>query len=648
MIADLFRRPASGLSLERKLPLLITSLLVVTLAISGLWAYLEVRTAALESGRRRLMLVAVRFSDYTAPVLNQRLQQLRRTARSKAIVDFLSGAEGASELSARAAVDGVNGYLTTAVVLLDAGRTPRITSVRTEEAHLVHAAGSPASELLPDSGSFGPLFSLGGEGFYWLAEPVMGSGGEVLGYLSELRRVGSVETEAEITGWLGADLMFRFGEPQSDLWIGLDGLERRAPDGWPFRGAVRYREPGGAEQIAYVADLAGTPLRVIVQQPLASVMARPNTFLRRGLTSIALLSLLGALSAWFLSRGITGPVRRLRLASEAIARGDYSSRIDLDRADELGTLARSFNSMAEQVESSHQQLREQYETAQRLAREVESTNRRLEAAVAEAERARAEAEAANQAKSEFLATMSHEIRTPINAIIGYTDLLQIGLAGPVTDEQQAHLERIRVSGRHLAALVDQVLDLARVEAGAFAPERVTASAVDAVDTAVTVVQPQATDKGIAIDVTCAPEEDLRYLGDPHAVQQIVVNLLANAIKFTPKGGHCTVRCGAEEGGDGDVGKIYIAVEDTGVGIAPDQRERIFEPFVQVESGYTRRHGGAGLGLAISMRLARSMGGDLTVESEPGKGSSFTLWLPAAESADVVEPGRARGRPTAES
>src|SRR5690606_9396963 len=161
----------------------------------------------------------------------------------------------------------------------------------------MRAAASPAPDLLPDSGAFGPLFSLAGEGFYWLAEPVRGSGGEVLGYLSELRRVGSPETGAELASWLGAGLAFRLAEPQGDLWIGLDGLERRAPGGWPFRGAVHYREPGGAEQIAYVADLAGTPLRVIVQQPLASVMARPNTFLRRGLISIALLSLLGAVSA---------------------------------------------------------------------------------------------------------------------------------------------------------------------------------------------------------------------------------------------------------------------------------------------------------------------------------------------------------------
>ncbi|HET7320919.1 MAG TPA: HAMP domain-containing sensor histidine kinase, partial [Longimicrobiaceae bacterium] len=313
-------------------------------------------------------------------------------------------------------------------------------------------------------------------------------------------------------------------------------------------------------------------------------------------------------------RSITGPLGVMRRAAEAIARGDYSRRIELHRSDELGVLAGSFDWMASHVESTHDALRQQYETASALAVDLER---------------------ANQAKSDFLATMSHEIRTPINAIIGYTDLLQMGLSGPVTEEQQVQLERIRLSGQHLSGLVNQVLDLARIEAGTLQVEHSVASASDAVETALTMLEPQAEEKKVEMSGECDTEARLAYMGDAQRVNQILMNLLSNAIKFTEPGGRVTLHCEPTSEPlprDGATGSwVRFRVEDTGVGIAPEQLERIFEPFVQVESGYTRRHSGAGLGLAISLQLARSMGGDLSVNSVEGEGSCFTLWLPAAST-----------------
>ena len=261
----------------------------------------------------------------------------------------------------------------------------------------------------------------------------------------------------------------------------------------------------------------------------------------------------------------------------------------------------------------------------------------------EAQDARRAAEAANASKSEFLATMSHEIRTPLNAIVGYTQLVDMGLSGPVTPEQHAQLERIAASGKHLLGLIEDVLDLARIEAGRLSVASTVGVTRTAAEAALALIRPQAAAKGVAMSAACEGDRDARYIGDEQRVRQVVVNLLSNAVKFTPPGGRVAVRCGvvdrppAQLEATGSGPWVWITVEDTGIGIAPEMQQRIFQPFVQAEGGFTRAHGGAGLGLSISRRLARLMGGDLTVESVQGEGSHFTLWLVAATDAAPAIP-----------
>jgi len=250
---------------------------------------------------------------------------------------------------------------------------------------------------------------------------------------------------------------------------------------------------------------------------------------------------------------------------------------------------------------------------------------------------RLEAEAASNAKSDFLAKMSHEIRTPINAMMGYAELLEMGISGPVTDGQAKQLARIRASGEHLTSLVNEMLDLAKIEAGRMAVDPVTAVTGDVAEAALVAIRPQATAKGVEISAVPSGNPRTGYVGDPQRVQQILINLLSNAVKFTAAGGSVVVKCGNHFGRgpgtpDADVEWACISVEDTGLGIAKDDLERIFQPFMQVENGYTRAHGGTGLGLTISRSLAQIMGGDITVESVLGRGSRFTLWLPAPNFA----------------
>ncbi|MBA2689044.1 MAG: PAS domain S-box protein [Gemmatimonadaceae bacterium] len=251
--------------------------------------------------------------------------------------------------------------------------------------------------------------------------------------------------------------------------------------------------------------------------------------------------------------------------------------------------------------------------------------------------ARLEAEAASRAKSDFLAIMSHELRTPLNAILGYSELIELGISGELSDKIRSQVGRIRLSARHLLGVVNDMLDLAKVEAGRLSVANAPGLASEAIASALTLVQPQVETRNLTLDVSPDVDKIPPYLGDEERVRQIMVNLLSNAVKCTEPGGTITV--------DGALttepeprarlqprrAHIRLSITDTGSGILPEKLNAIFEPFVQAESGHARAVEGSGLGLTIGRRLARAMGGDLTVESTVGVGSRFSLWLPAADA-----------------
>ena len=234
-------------------------------------------------------------------------------------------------------------------------------------------------------------------------------------------------------------------------------------------------------------------------------------------------------------------------------------------------------------------------------------------------RARAAAETANRAKSTFLATMSHELRTPLNAIAGYVDLLVLEIPGSLNDQQRQFIEKIRRAQQHLLGLINDVLNFAKLEAGRVEVERRPFPIARIVDEARALVESQIAARDLAFVRDGGP--DATAMGDPEKVRQIVLNLLSNAIKFTEPGGRVVARWSA---GDDHV---CLEISDTGIGISEEDRDTIFDPFIQVDADLTRTRHGTGLGLSISRQLARTMDGDLTVESTPGEGSTFRLSLP---------------------
>lgn len=240
----------------------------------------------------------------------------------------------------------------------------------------------------------------------------------------------------------------------------------------------------------------------------------------------------------------------------------------------------------------------------------------------EAEAAKHAAESANRAKMRFLSIMSHELRTPLNAIAGYADLLEAGLRGPLTGPQLADVRRIHENERQLLSLVESVLSYAKIDAGRIEYRMEDVYLADVLIEVGTAIAPLAHDRGVdCLGCNGMTGASTLLYGDADKVRQVLVNLITNAIKFSPEGAEVDVSHHAV----GD--EVEIRVVDRGRGIAPEHRERIFEPFVQVEDGKSRRHGGSGLGLAISREFASGMGGSLSLESEPGVGSTFILRLP---------------------
>jgi PAS domain S-box-containing protein len=290
--------------------------------------------------------------------------------------------------------------------------------------------------------------------------------------------------------------------------------------------------------------------------------------------------------------------------------------------EELQQTNEELEAQAVELELQRQQLHGQATELEAVGEELQAMNDDLLARMEEAEHLRVAAEEANQAKSAFLSVMSHELRTPLNAIAGYVDLLEMEIHGPITDAQREALARIARSERHLLRLVSEVLNLARIEAGHIEYVFDDVPISELVAEVVPMVEPQLQSKGVPLSVELAPELVAR--ADREKTQQILLNLLSNAAKFTPTGGQILVDAvrSAEN-------ELLLRVRDTGIGIPANKLAAIFEPFVQVNLSTTRGQEGTGLGLAISRDLARGMNGDLTAQSTLGEGSTFTLRLPLA-------------------
>ena len=366
-----------------------------------------------------------------------------------------------------------------------------------------------------------------------------------------------------------------------------------------------------------------------VRMDLADLDARISRYAAI-VVGVLLASILAALLlSSLLQRVVSRPILALaKTAGRVSVKRDYSIRVVPAGDDEVGTLGRRFNEMMSQIQRRDQALRRAQD---RLEERVAERTREIETEIAERKRiqghlvrAMRTAEGASRAKSVFLANMSHELRTPLNAIIGYSELLEEEALDADQQTCASDLRKIRTAGRHLLTLINDLLDLSKVEAGHMELHIEPVAIGELIDEARNTANPLAATNGNQFRVEVEDRERTIYL-DLTRFRQSLFNLLSNACKFTENG---TVTLEVEPQRIDDCDWVDWHVRDTGIGIARDDQPKLFQAFSQVDASNTRQHGGTGLGLAISQRFCQMMGGEITVDSEPGQGSTFTIRLPA--------------------
>ncbi len=350
--------------------------------------------------------------------------------------------------------------------------------------------------------------------------------------------------------------------------------------------------------------------RVFVEEPLTEAYAPLRAAIWRTAILLGAFLMLAVATSVFLVRRLVRPIESIQVAAAKIGSGELDQRIEVSSNDELGALADEFNRMAAQLQESYSGLEHK----------VDERTRELATALDELDEKSRELEAASQHKSDFLTNMSHELRTPLNAIIGFSQVLREQLFGEVNEKQAEYLDDILTSANHLLALINDVLDLSKVEAGQIELEVAPFSLREALGRGVVMVRERATKDGVQVVLAANPEVDV-VPGDERRIRQVIFNLLSNAVKFAPTGGVVDVSTARVDG------EVRVAVADTGPGIAPEDQARIFEEFQQTEAGI-EQHEGTGLGLSLSKRLVELHGGRIWVDSEIGKGSTFVFTLPA--------------------
>jgi signal transduction histidine kinase len=530
-----------------------------------------------------------------APVEQRRLEFFRLQRQVQAITEVsYIDATGREQLQvSRLRMDAIGGQA-------DRSRDPRFVGAK---AHRVYR---------------GPVeFRKESEPYMAIAIAEGGKGGGVTAAAVNLKFIWEVVSQIKI-GQAGQAFVvdaqgILIAHPDISLVLQKTDLTRLAQ----VRGALARAPAAGATgpQTPIARNLRNQPVltahapipalgwTVFVEQPLEEAFGPLRASVKRTVLLLLLGIALSVAASLILARTMVRPIRVLQAGAAKIGAGQLGDRIQVRTGDELEGLADQFNRMATALQESYAGLERKVEER---THEIEEKGRQLEVA--------------NRHKSEFLANMSHELRTPLNAIIGFSEVLLQRMFGPINAKQEEYLQDVLSSGRHLLSLINDILDLSKVEAGRMELDLARFDLPQTLQDTRTLIRERAARHGITLTL----EVDGRlgaFVADERKLKQVLLNLLSNAVKFTPEGGRVEVRAVPTDGA------VEISVSDTGIGIAPENQEAVFEEFRQVSGEYAHKREGTGLGLTLARKFVALHGGRIWVKSQLGQGSTFTISLP---------------------
>lgn len=592
-----------GTSLRTKVPLYIGIGLAVVIAGWSWVSFAIIRRASIEVGRRHLEGVATQFTAAYQVNAREWVRSTRTFASSPQFIDLLERPGPKADSAARALVQQALGGTTRRIEVFDRGGTPVLAATRGSPTQPLTPRPRLAAEISkalagPEYGMVAPIQALDDSLVFPIVAAIL-KDSQPIGYLIATRRVmsGAQNSRQTLSSLLGGDAEILIGNSRGDVWVDLSGSARQGQAPFPLGGAAAHYKRGGAGFIAAGDSVAGTPWAIVIEMSDRTVLTAANTVLKQSVALGLLALLVATTAAWLLSRRTTRPLHSLTQAAQAMASGDYSKRVQIDRNDEIGVLSESFNRMAQQVSD---------------------TQSAMEAKVNERT---AQLSARNEDLEAFAHSVSHDLRAPLRAMHGFSQALLEDCSAGMDETAKDYARRIATASHRMDQLTQDLLTFSQVSRGEMALTPIDLDLV--LRDAIGQLEADITTKRARVNLA-GPFP--RVYAHRATLEQALANLVSNGLKFVAPGQDPEIQIHA----DRNNGMVRVWVQDNGIGIDPAHHTRIFAVFERLHQADA--YAGTGIGLAIVRKAVERMGGKVGVESTPGAGSRFWIELQSAEAA----------------
>jgi signal transduction histidine kinase len=600
----------SNISIQYRLPLFISALIIIVIILFAGASYYGIRKSSLELGYERLNTLSTQFVSSLGASNERNRAALFEQAQNILIKDFLLSR---GRLSNEDLADILNKHLQQSdsllltVQLLDKNKNPVFTSLQKTNIRIDRDSVLYLAQQKPLYSANGKFFAVN-DSIVWQLAAAVKEGDEIIGYLYKLKLLQiserTLETFAEL---LGANTTFYFTNDDGSLWTNLKTLVKPPLFDIKNRDIIDYTNNKGEEVIAKFADIEGVPWSLLIERSKKATVAPANRFLEI-IAAIGVILLVGGVFiGWLMSRNITAPLNNLSIAASDISEGNYSSLVSVNRKDELGKLAESFNTMALKVRNSQENLE----------RKVQLRTSELKKANEELEELNKKLKELDELKTNFFTNVSHELRTPLALIMGPVEKLLS--QKEFSHKAEKDLRVIQQNARILLKQVNNLLDLSRLEAGKMEIDYTEVNLAKLVRVIASYFETMALEKGIILKVN-APDS-LFVQADPDKIERVIINLLSNAFKFTPERGIINCLLTTENS------NVLFKIEDSGPGVKPELQKAIFSRYSKTDKGLSRHLGSTGLGLSIVKEFIELHRGKIEVKNKETGGAVFSFSIP---------------------